>query len=126
MTKIKRLPDTELELMLCLWDANESVQRSYFNDYFSAKGWSDSTILTMLARLCNKGFITCTKKGNKNIYTPIISKSDYIKIENDSFLNKLYKGSVKHFVACLADGESLSDDDIDQLEDLLKELKDNK
>ena len=32
--KIKKLPETELELMLALWDADKSVQRNYFNTKF--------------------------------------------------------------------------------------------
>ena len=36
--KIKKLPETELEIMLRLWKAGESVQRNYFNRYFRDKG----------------------------------------------------------------------------------------
>ena len=121
--KIKKLPETELELMLALWEADKSVQRNYFNTKFSDKGWSDSTILTMLSRLQEKGFITCEKSGNKNIYYPAISKYEYMKVENNSFLSRLHKGSIKHFVASLADNDGLSASDIDELEQLLKELK---
>ena len=121
--KIKKLPETELELMLALWEADKSVQRNYFNTKFSDKGWSDSTILTMLSRLQEKGFITCEKSGNKNIYYPAISRDEYMKVENNSFLSRLHKGSIKHFIASLADNDGLSASDIDELEQLLKELK---
>ncbi len=118
--KIKRLPEAELEIMMCLWDASESVQRSYFSRQFD---WADSTILTLLSRLVNRGFVTCTKKGNKNIYTPAITREEYMKVENTNFLQKLHKGSLKHFVASLADADNLTNDDIDELENLLKELR---
>ena len=121
--KMKKLPETELELMLRLWDAGESVQRNYFNKHFRDKGWSDSTILTMLARLQEKGFISSEKSGNKNIYSPVISKEEYMQVENNSFLSRLHKGSIKHFVASLADSDRLSASDIDELEQLLKQLK---
>lgn len=120
---IKKLPETELEIMLALWEADKSVQRNYFNTRFSEKGWSDSTILTMLARLQEKGFITSEKSGNKNIYTAVISKDEYLKVENSSFLSRLHKGSIKHFIASLADNDGLTSDDIDELENLLKQLK---
>ena len=120
---IKKLPETELEIMLALWEADKSVQRNYFNTRFSEKGWSDSTILTMLARLQEKGFITSEKSGNKNIYTAVISKDEYLKVENSSFLSRLHKGSINHFVASLADSDGLSSDDIAELEKLLKQLK---
>ncbi len=121
--KIKKLPETELELMLALWEADKSVQRNYFNTKFSDKGWSDSTILTMLARLQEKGFIASGKSGNKNIYSAVISKDEYLQIENSSFLSRLHKGSIKHFVASLADSDELSSSDIEELEQLLEQLK---
>ena len=121
--KLKKLPETELELMMCLWDAGKSVQRNYFNTEMPEKGWSDSTILTLLSRLQEKGFITSENSGNKNIYTAVISKDEYMKIENKSFLSRLHKGSVKHFIASLVDSDNLSSEDIEELEALLKQLK---
>ena len=46
-----------------------------------------------------------------------------MKVENTNFLQKLHKGSLKHFVASLADADNLTNDDIDELENLLKELR---
>ncbi len=117
---MKKLPESELDIMMCLWAAGGSVQRNYFNKHFE---WADSTILTLLSRLQEKGFITSEKMGNKNIYTPVISQEEYMKLENKTFLSKLHKGSLKHFVASLADTDSLTDNDIDELESLLNELK---
>lgn len=120
---IKKLPEAELEIMMCLWDAGESVPRNYFNKHLSEKNWSDSTILTMLSRLKDKGFINYEKNGNKNMYYPVISKNEYMNVENKNFLNILHKGSVKHFIASLADTNSLTNKDIDELEEFLDELK---
>lgn len=120
---IKKLPEAELEIMLCLWDAGESVPRNYFNKQLSQKNWSDSTILTLLSRLKDKGFITINKEGNKNMYSPIIYKEEYTYFENSSFLNILHRGSIKHFIASLADTNSLTTNDINELENLLEELK---
>ncbi|MBE6865450.1 MAG: BlaI/MecI/CopY family transcriptional regulator, partial [Ruminococcaceae bacterium] len=80
-------------------------------------------ILTMLSRLQEKGFITSEKSGNKNIYTAAITKDEYMKVENSSFLSRLHKGSIKHFVASLADNDELSSSDIEELENMLKQLK---
>ena len=49
--------------------------------------------------------------------------AEYMQIENTNFLSRLHKGSIKHFVASLADSDSLTADDIDELENLLKQLK---
>ena len=65
MSKIKRLPDAELEIMLLLWQAETAVPRNYFDKALKEdKNWADSTILSLLSRLMEKGFISCSKQGN--------------------------------------------------------------
>ena len=55
---IKRLPEAELEIMLLLWQAECGVPRNYFDTQLQArKNWADSTILSLLSRLAQKGFI---------------------------------------------------------------------
>ena len=44
MSKIKRLPDAELEIMLLLWQAETAVPRNYFDKALKEdKNWADST-----------------------------------------------------------------------------------
>ncbi|MEG2021661.1 MAG: BlaI/MecI/CopY family transcriptional regulator, partial [Oscillospiraceae bacterium] len=120
---ITRLPDAELEIMMLLWQADASVPRNYFDQHLKdSKNWADSTILSLLSRLVKKGFITITKDGNRNIYTAKLRKSDYMAMENDGFLSRFYKNSLKAFVASMAEGDNLDKDDIDELRAYLDKL----
>ncbi|MEG1103334.1 MAG: BlaI/MecI/CopY family transcriptional regulator [Oscillospiraceae bacterium] len=120
---ITRLPDAELEIMMLLWQADASVPRNYFDQHLKdSKNWADSTILSLLSRLVKKGFITITKDGNRNIYTAKLRKSDYMAMENDGFLSRFYKSSLKAFVASMAEGDSLDKNDIDELRAYLDKL----
>ena len=66
---IRRLPEAELDLMLVLWDAGMPVYRNYFDAALrQEKNWADSTILSLLSRLAEKGFIAVEKDGNRNRY----------------------------------------------------------
>ncbi|MEG0305795.1 MAG: BlaI/MecI/CopY family transcriptional regulator [Oscillospiraceae bacterium] len=120
---ITRLPDAELEIMMLLWQADASVPRNYFDQHLKdSKNWADSTILSLLSRLVKKGFITITKDGNRNIYTAKLRKSDYMAMENDGFLSRFYKNSLKAFVASMAEGDNLDKNDIDELRAYLDKL----
>ena len=54
MSKIKRLPDAELEIMNALWDADAALP---------GPPRARTTLLTLLARLEEKGCVTREKQG---------------------------------------------------------------
>ena len=66
-------------------------------------------------RLCDKGFLSCTKEGRQNLYTPLVSEEDYRQRESVGFLRRLCGGSVKNLVASLSDAGALTEQDIDEL-----------
>lgn len=73
--------------MLCLWEAEGPVPRSYFDARLrDSRGWADSTVLSLLSRLEEKGFLEVEKRGNRNIYSPLVSRQAYLDLENRSFL----------------------------------------
>lgn len=122
--QLKLLPDAELEIMLLLWQAKEPMPRNFFDEHFkNSKNWADSTILSLLSRLAKKGFIHVEKCGNRNLYYPIVKQSEYLSLENNSFLNKFHKNSLMGFVASMADANSLNQKDISELEEYLQKLK---
>ena len=124
MSKIKRLPDAELEIMLLLWQAETAVPRNYFDKALKEeKNWADSTILGLLSRLMEKGFITCSKQGNKNFYTPLVKKEDYYAVENKSFMQKFYHNSLNQFLVSFSQSNPLSEQEICELHELLDSLK---
>ncbi len=123
MEKMRRLPDTELEMMLVLWEAEEEVPRSYFDQRLKEKNWSINTINTYLSRLEKKGFLSCEKRGKMNFYRPAVGREEYLAFESRSVLDRLYGSSVKRFVTALYQDKRLDEDQLGELEELLEELK---
>ncbi len=115
-TKSTKLGDGELEVMQAIWDAGKPVTAGSIIDRVQeTRTWGLSTLMTVLARLIEKGFLVCDKSTRNNIYTAIIGEEEYKKKESRSFFKKLHKGSLSSFVSCLYDGEKLSEEDIDEL-----------
>ena len=88
------------------------------------KKLASTTILSLLTRLESKNFVEVTKQGKLNLYTPLVSQSDYQAHESQSVLEKLYGNSLKKFVTSLYQGKKISSEEIHELSDFLKELED--
>ena len=119
----KTLPNSELELMMILWNADGSMTRMEIEEKLpKRRTLSKTTILSFLSRLEEKRFVRVEKEGRNNRYLPIVKKQDYLEQESSSILKRLYGSSVKRFVASLYDGDGISRDEIEELKDYLNSL----
>lgn len=121
--ELRRLPDTELEVLKALWGLESPASRAQLEECLSEKHWASNTFNTYLARLLEKGYLTCEKRGKTNYYTPQVSREEYQAFESKSVLHKLFGSSVKNFVATLARDGELSQGELDELQRYLDELK---
>jgi len=123
MNNIKRLPDSELELMQIIWKMEYPVSRPDIEKNLPKNHQlAATTILTLLTRLCEKGFLKVEKQGKTNLYTPLIAEKDYLAGESRNILNRLYGGSLKAFAMSLVDS-GVSREEIDELRKMLDENK---
>lgn len=121
----QRLPESELDIMLVLWNHTPPMNRMEIEKVINTKkSLAPTTILSLLARLEAKNFVEVTKQGKMNLYTPLVSQSDYQAHESQSVLEKLYGNSLKKFVTSLYQGKKVSSEEIQELSDFLKELED--
>ncbi|WP_027400233.1 BlaI/MecI/CopY family transcriptional regulator [Anaerovorax odorimutans] len=117
---IKRLPDSELEIMMIIWEANKPVTSAYIQEKLkNRKEWKITSILTFLARLTAKGFITSTRQGKINIYSAAINEQNYLESESKSFLEKMYGNSLTAFVSSLYKSKSISAKDLAELREFI-------
>ena len=119
---MKRLPDTELEVMKALWNAGENTPRTVLEAALEPFGWATNTVNTYLTRLEKKGFLTVEHDRRGNRYTALISQEDYQAFDSQAVLTQLY-GTPRNFVAALA-RTGLDRSDLEQLRSLLDELED--
>lgn len=120
MKDIKRLPESELEIMKIIWKETSPVSRSVIEHSLNeTHPLAPTTILTLLTRLCEKGFLSLKKEGRSNLYEPLITEKDYLASESRSFLDRLFNGSVANFVAALCDS-GVKKEEVEELKRLLE------
>lgn len=121
---MKRLPDSELEVMMAIWSYDEPVTRMEIEEKLNREPKvSATTVLSFLSRLVEKGFVSVKKEGKTNIYCARISKKEYLGEESKSILNRMYGSSLKNFVTAFYDGKQVSKDEIQELQDFLDTFK---
>lgn len=119
-----RLPDSELDIMLILWNYKPPMSRLEIEQVVNQKRpLASTTILTLLSRLEKKQFVSVKKEGKVNYYTPLVSQEEYRQNESKNVLEKLYGNSLKKFVASLYQGKQMDEGDIRELSDFLREME---
>lgn len=118
----KRLPNAELEVMQALWEQEAyPVSSARIMEGLIGREWKLPTLLKLLSRLEKRGFIQVEKDGRGNLYTPIVKREDYLKIESRSFFARLHGGSFSSLMVSLVDEQVVSEKLIQELEAMLKE-----
>ena len=120
----ERITDAEHAIMEALWDQEGSASAQEIYDAVgAARDWSLATVKTLLSRLVQKQAIATAPDGRRFLYTPTIARSDYVGGESRRLVDKLFGGRAASLVAHLAQSEALTEDDLTEIEALLKELK---
>lgn len=117
---LTRLPDAELEVMQALWAVEDYPAHTADIAARLNKDWKAPTLLKLLSRLEERGFLRGEKAGRANLYTPLVAREDYLAAESRSFLARLHRGSLSSLVAALYPDMKLSQEDVDALERILK------
>lgn len=109
------ITDAEYAIMKVLWRSQVPLTVGEVLQALGHSDWTASTVSTFLQRLLKKGVVSCQKKGRSNLYFPLLQETEYDLQETETFLSKLYKGSVKNLVAALYENQKLSQAEIDDL-----------
>ena len=120
---IPRLPDAELEIMKTVWknDETETTSAYILEKLEGKKDWAVTTVLSFLARLAERGFLSVRRSGKTNYYTPLIDEKTYLERESKSFLERLHGNSLKSLVTSLYSDDAISLEDLEELQSFINE-----
>lgn len=120
----KRLSDAEHEVMEVLWASDQPLTATEIAERVpQEREWTLATVKSLLSRLLAKKAVNPRKDGRRFLYAPAIERADYVGEESRRFVGKMFGGRLSPLFARLAEEEMLDDEDIAEIEALLKELK---
>ena len=115
-----KISESEWQLMELLWQG-EKTQAQMMEQL--GKKWNKNTVHTFLSRLSAKGFVEVDKERSPHVYRAMVPREDCESKERESFLQRVYRGSVSNMVAAFVKDGELTEEEREKLRELLKELQ---
>lgn len=78
--------------------------------------WARTTTYTVLKKLCDRGIF----KTENSTVTVLITKDEFHAIQSEQFVDNTFKGSLPAFIAAFASRKNLTQEEIQQIEEMLK------
>ena len=119
----ERISEAEHAVMEVLWDRNPISAAEVCDAVCAERDWSIPTVKTLLSRLVQKQAVGTEPEGRKFLYRPLIARSDYVGGESRRLVDRLFGGRAAPLFAQLAESEALTDDDLSEIEALLREMR---
>ena len=119
----ERISEAEYAVMEALWRQSPLSATEVSDNVAEERGWSLATVKTLLSRLVAKKAVSTEPDGRRFLYTPTIERTDYVGSESRRLVDRLFGGRAAPLLVHLVEAEALSDEDIDEIERLIRELK---
>lgn len=115
------ISDAEREVLEMLWKQTESIKQSQLLLLFEedGKAWKRQTLNTFLSRLEEKGLV---KRENRMV-SAVYGKEEYDCLQMKEAIDNLYGGKLSNFVAAFAKRNTISEEDAEELFNLLEQKK---
>ena len=114
------LSNGEWKLMNHLWENPPMTIMMLTKALADEAGWTKQTIITMLARLEEKGAVYYEKGERAKQYYPAVTREEAQLTETEHFLDKVYGGKLGLMMNALVDSRALTREDIDELTEILR------
>jgi len=84
--------------------------------------WQESTVKTLLNRLLKKGAVKARKDQRRYLYSPVLTREQWLASESRGFLDRMFGGRVAPLVSYFSQHKKLSKKDIEELKRVIEEL----
>ena len=124
--KTPQISESEWQVMKVLWNSPGLSAAQVSNEVSKE---NNCTTRTYLRRLIDKGALRFEQDKNDNriyYYYPIVDEKDALEYESKSFLNRIVKGKAGVVLASLIKNSHLTNEDINELENILNQRRNGK
>ncbi len=113
----------EWDIMEVLWRQSPLSAAEIYETLQAQTDWTVKTVRSFLDRLVQKKAVRKDKIHGMNVFKPIPKRSQCLRKESESFLERFFHGNPVSLVRHFVEQESLSDQDIARLQELLDKKK---
>lgn len=117
------LSKTEEQLMELIWQHEKPFLKDLLDSYPDPKP-AATTIVTLLKRMQDKGFVGYTLFGNSRQYYPLVNKEDYFSRHVKGIIQDYFGNSTLQFASFFTTTSNLTPGELEELKKIIdKEIK---
>lgn len=117
------LGSAEFEVLRVLWEHGPITVRQVLNHLHDrSRRVAYTTVLTMLTRLEQKGYVASDKSDLAYVYRAAVTRDQVTRSKARKLVDQLYDGAAGALVLHLVRNERLSADEITELQTLIERL----
>ncbi len=116
------LTDVELELMTVIWQLEKTTVKEVASHLPKDRSLAYTTVATVMKILEQKGFLECRKDSYAHVFSPRVSKIEYESTCLEHMVTHVFDGEPVALVQRLLDAKKLRKEDIQAIEEALKNL----
>ncbi len=114
--------DREMEILKILWERGPSTVREVYEVMRKEEDLAQGTVQTFLRIMTGKGFVSFETRGRSFVYRATYSRKRSVS----AYLQQVFDGAVGQLVAQALSVKSPSDAEIQELELLIREIRENR
>jgi BlaI family transcriptional regulator, penicillinase repressor len=119
------LTNAEEQVMKLLWRLDKAFIRDLLNEFPDPKP-APTTVLTLLKRMMDKGFVSYRIYGNSREYYPLIKKTDYFSDHINGLIKDFFNNSTAQFASFFTNETDMSKAELKELRDLVDKKLESK
>ena len=120
MSRPTKIPPSEWEIMEILWSESPLCAAEIFERMPSDTSWTVKTVRAFLDRLLQKEAVSRRKIHGMYVFEPVVRRTDCLRQESRSFLDRFFNGSPISMIAHFLEEEQLDEKDVKRLRNILK------
>jgi BlaI family transcriptional regulator, penicillinase repressor len=118
------ISDAELAVLKVLWHQGAGNVREIQSQLKGRKRrWAYNTVLTLLSRLREKGYVSSEKSGQAHVFKPAVSRDALLSQRLTQLADQVCDGSASPLVHALVKGQRLSAEEINYFREMLDRLE---
>jgi len=115
--------ESELEILQVLWEKGEATVREVHEVLELTRDIGYTTTLKTMQIMTDKGLLGRDTSTRTHVYTSLVTREKTQKQFLNKMIDGLFKGSASRMVIGALDGESLSSEELRELQDYLKQFE---
>lgn len=116
------ISEAESVVMEVIWARNPILTEDVVAALEPNGKWQEATVKTLLNRLLKKGAVKARKDQRRYLYSPVLTRDEWLANESRGFLDRLFDGRIAPLVSHFSQQKKLSKKDIEELKRVIEDL----